>query len=98
MLTGAVGAVTAPPLAQGRYAPMAAPMPMGPAERRHAVDTLAVGSVALQTSRVAQGRAARPMVRQFADFEVEEQTTVAQVVNEMTGGLPPPPPRRAMRG
>ena len=94
MVLGAAGAaVAAPALAQGRYPGMApGGMAMGPAEQRHAIDTLAVGSVALQTSQMAQGRASRPLVRQFADFEVEEQTTVAQIINEMTGGLPPPPP------
>ena len=94
MLMGAFGAAAAPALAQRGYpAPMdRGMMPMGSAEQRHAVETLAVGSVALQTSQMAQGRAARPLVRQFADFEVEEQTTIAQIINEMTGGLPPPPP------
>ena len=67
-------------------------MPMGPAERQHAMDTLAVGSVALETSRLARSRARNPLVREFAELEVEEQTTVSQIINEMTGGLPPPPP------
>lgn len=66
-------------------------MPMGPAERRHHMDTLAVGSVALETSRTALSRAANPMVRQFAEFEVEEQTTVSQILNEMMPAPPPPP-------
>lgn len=66
-------------------------MPMGPAEQRHATDTLAVGSVALETSRMALNRAQRPMVRDFAGFEAEEQTTVAQIIREMSGMAPPPP-------
>jgi predicted outer membrane protein len=94
MLLGALGAAAAPALAQDRFgAPMG---PMGPAERRHAMDTLMVGNVALQTSELALSRAARPQVRQFAELEAEEQRTVAQIINEMTGGaMPPPPPSPA---
>lgn len=98
-LIGALGVAASPALSQA-YPPPGGPrgpggpgeMPMGPVERRHAAETLMVGAVALQTSRVAQTRAALPAVRQFAEFEAEEQTTVAQIINEMTGGLPPPPP------
>lgn len=90
MMLGAIGlgAGAAPALAQtgSRMA-----MPMGPAEQRHAMDTLAVGSVALETSRLALSRARGPMVRDFATLEAEEQTTVAQIIREMTGMAPPPP-------
>ncbi|HEU0043243.1 DUF4142 domain-containing protein [Sphingomonas sp.] len=97
MLLGAIGSAAVPALAQDRFgSPQGGMMPMGPAERRHAMDTLMVGSVALQTSQLAQGRAARPQVREFAQFEVEEQTTVAQIIGEMMGGaMPPPPPAPA---
>jgi putative membrane protein len=87
---GGIGVIAAPALAQDmdRRGGM---MPMGPAERRHGMDTLAVGSVALQTSQLAQSRARDPMVREFAGFEVEEQSTIARIINEMSGGMPPPP-------
>jgi predicted outer membrane protein len=97
MMMGAVGLTAAPVLAQSG-ARMGA-MPMGPAEQRHAMDTLMVGAVALESSRLAQSRARNPMVQEFARFETEEQTTVAQIINEMTGMAPPPPApndRRAM--
>src|ERR1700710_928476 len=89
-LVGGIGVIAAPALAQDmdRRGGM---MPMGPAERQHGMDTLAVGTVALETSRLAQTRARDPMVREFAGFEVEEQTTIARIINEMTGGMPPPP-------
>ena len=64
---------------------------MGPAERRHVTDTLAIGGVSLESSRLALSRARRPLVRQFADFEAEEATTVAQVLGEISGMGPPPP-------
>jgi predicted outer membrane protein len=90
MFAGAVGLAAAPALAQPGYAPGA--MPMGEPERRHAMETLLVGAVALETSRLALSRANRPLVRQFADFEAEESTTVAQIIGELTGMAPPPPP------
>ena len=93
LLMGAVGAAAAPALAQ--YRPGRPDMmPMGPAEQRHAMDTLAIGAVALETSRLARDRALRPAVRQFAQFEAEEQTAVAEIVREMMGNVAPPPPNR----
>lgn len=91
MLMGAIGGAAVPALAQDRYAPSGA-MPMGPTERRHAMDTLMVGNVALQTSQIALNRALRPQVREFARFEAEEQTGIAQIIGEMMGGAMPPPP------
>ena len=70
-------------------------MPMGDAERRHAMDTLRVGGLALRTSQMAQGKARGPRVREFADFEVAEQTTIAEIIREMSGMTPPPPDARA---
>lgn len=92
LLLGALGAAAAPVLAQDRFGPGPGDGRMGPAERRHAMDTLMVGSVALQTSQLAQSRALRPQVREFAGFEVEEQTGIAQIIGEMMGGAMPPPP------
>lgn len=101
MLLGTLGLAAAPAAGQGRRAREAMnTMQMGPAEQRHIRDTLQVGSVALETSRLAQSRAANPMVRQFATFEVEEQTGIAQVLNELMPMAPPPPPpadRQMMR-
>lgn len=99
LLIGGLGlAAAAPAAAQGRRMgqPMPGMMPMGPLEQRHVRDTLMVGSVALQTSRLAQSRAQNPQIRRFADFEVEEQTTVSEILNEMMR-MPPPPPAPADR-
>ena len=92
MMMGAVGLGAAPVLAQGVRGrqPMAGMMPMGPAEQRHVADTLAIGTVSLESSRLAQSRAARPMVRRFANFEAEEAAAVAQILREMSGMAPPP--------
>ena len=92
MLLGALGMTAAPALGQGmRMRQAMGAVEMGPAERRHHMDTAMVGNVALETSRMAQSRARAPMIRQFADFEVEEQTTIAQILNEMMPMTPPPP-------
>jgi predicted outer membrane protein len=92
MLAGALGLAAAPALAQPGYRrPAMGDMTMGPAEERHARDTLMIGTVALETSRIALTRAGRPLVRQFAEFEVEENTTLAQIIGEITGIGPPPP-------
>ena len=93
MLLGSLGLAAAPAVGQGRcMGQMMQMMQMGPAERRHHMDTMMVGAVALETSRLAQSRAADPMVRRFADFEVEEQTTISEILNEMMRMPPPPPP------
>lgn len=89
LVAGMVGLGATPVLAQGMRG-RGDMMPMGAAEQRHVMDTLAIGSVALESSRLAQSRAARPMVRQFANFEVEEQTGVATILREVSGMAPPP--------
>lgn len=68
---------------------------MGEAERRHAMDTLRVGSLALQSSEIAARKANRGPVKKFAGFEVDEQTTIAQIIKEATGMAPPPPDVKA---
>nr|WP_294554090.1 DUF4142 domain-containing protein [uncultured Rhodopila sp.] len=50
--------------------------------------TLKSGNFSKQISQLAVANATRPKVRQFAQFEVAEQTTVAQV---LTGEADPPP-------
>lgn len=91
ILFGALGLTAAPALAQyDGQRPRPGMMPLGPGEQRYAMDTLAIGSVALRSSQMAQGRARAPRVAEFANFEITEQTTVAQIMAEM--GLTPPPP------
>ena len=90
LLLGALAIGAAPALAQ---MPGMGRGDLGPAEQRHATDTLKVGGLALQSSQAAQGKARTPRVREFADFEVAEQTTIAQIIQEATGMAPPPPDR-----
>jgi putative membrane protein len=89
LLMGAVaaGAMPAMALAQGGA--------MGEAERDHVTNTLRVGGLALQSSQVALRKGSMTPVKDFATFEVEEQTTIAQIIREMTGMAPPPPDAKA---
>ena len=63
----------------------------GGPEQRHAMETLRVGSLALMTSQLAQTRAGTFRVTEFAGFEVNEQTTIAHIIQSATGMVPPPP-------
>jgi putative membrane protein len=56
---------------------------MSQADVQHLQQTLAAGTVALQTSEIALQKAQNPMVKQFAQFERDEQTTIAEVLRSM---------------
>jgi putative membrane protein len=52
-------------------------------EAEHAERTLAVGTVALETSEVAKSMAKDDWVKRFANYEVAEQTTIAGILKSM---------------
>jgi putative membrane protein len=56
---------------------------MGQAEMQHMQDTMRLGSEALETSRLALDKARNRDLRQFAQFEVNEQQTIAEVLRSM---------------
>ena len=56
---------------------------MGQAEMQHMQQTMQLGQMALETSRLAQQKAKNENLKQFAQFEVEEQTTLAQILQSM---------------
>jgi putative membrane protein len=64
-----------------------------PTESKQMLDTLATGTVALETSRIAMSKASNAAVKRFAQFEVAEQETIAMVLKGRgnLGGNPPPP-------
>jgi|tagenome__1003787_1003787.scaffolds.fasta_scaffold20187761_1 putative membrane protein len=49
---------------------------------QHKMQTLQIGSLALQTSQLALQRAKNARVREFAGFERNEQMTIAQVLTD----------------
>jgi putative membrane protein len=71
---GTAGVTNASPGAQGQ---------MGQAEQQWMQQTMMVGSVALQTSEIALQKAQDKHVKQFAQFERDEQTTIAEVLRSM---------------
>jgi putative membrane protein len=56
---------------------------LGPDEMQHIQQTLQLGMVALETSRIALQKARNDNLKQFAQFESDEQTTLAQVLHTM---------------
>ena len=69
---------------------------MGAPEQKHMMETMAAGSMSLAASRVAVKKARDEDVKQFAEFEVAEQETIADVLTSMkepskaSGKLNPP--------
>lgn len=65
--------------AQGYYL-----VPLAPPEAEEAAETGRVGLLSLRASRIAQARASSPGV------ETAEQTTLAQILTDVTGAPAPP--------
>jgi putative membrane protein len=55
-------------------------------EKEHVVQTLTVGSVALETARIAGDKAQNAWVKKFAQYEVAEQMTIAEILKSMGAG------------
>jgi putative membrane protein len=75
-------AIAAPTVARAKDAAM------GEAEKEHAMQTLAVGNVSLETAEMAEEKAQNARVKRFARYEVAEQTTIADILKSM-GASPP---------
>jgi putative membrane protein len=58
-------------------------MAMGEAEMKHMRDTMMAGMVALETSRIALEKARNDQVKQYAQFEKDEQEGIAEVLKSM---------------
>jgi putative membrane protein len=56
---------------------------MSQADLQHVEQTLRLGLVALETSRVGQQKAQNADLKRFAGFEIDEQTTLAEVLTSM---------------
>ena len=89
----AATAVAAPALAQqsnpnaampaGQAGASARAGQLGQAEMQHIQQTLQLGLVALETSKLAQQKAQNADLKQFAQFETAEQTTLSEVLHTM---------------
>jgi putative membrane protein len=60
---------------------------LGEAEERHIRETLELGTVSLETSRLAKERARDSWVKKFAEYETAEQETVAEVLRTLGARL-----------
>ena len=66
------------------------PAPRGPdARQKHTKDTMTVGSLSLALSRIAQTKANHPRLKQFVEFEIAEQETVADVLKALQTNATP---------
>jgi putative membrane protein len=57
--------------------------PMTQADMQHMQQTMQLGMVALETSRIAQQKVQNADLKRFATFEVQEQTTLSEVLHSM---------------
>ncbi len=83
-------------LAQNAATPAPVPAPAGSkapqlsaARQAHIKDTLAVGSLSLMLSRIAQPKVNTPRLKEFAGFEIAEQETVANILKAIQTGEAP---------
>jgi predicted outer membrane protein len=66
--------------------------PLSEAAKTHAEKTAQIGHASLQMANIALEKARRPKVREFAQFEHDEQTTVGAILKSMDPSLNPPNP------
>jgi putative membrane protein len=96
LLGGLAALVVAPALAQTSGSSPAMPsgssgtMPMNQtggqmsqADMQHMQQTLQLGMVALESSRLAMNKVRSDDLKRFANFEVQEQTTLSEVLHSM---------------
>jgi predicted outer membrane protein len=85
------GIAATPALAQTTTSPQ----PMGDAEQTHIRDTLHVGSMSLELSKLALAHASEAKVKEFANFETAEQETIGGILKPLLSGAPPVDPMQA---
>jgi putative membrane protein len=90
LLAAAATAAVGPALAQTN--PTNAMSAMSEAEKTHAMKTAMIGHASLLMAGIALDKARNAKVKEFAKFEHDEQTTVAEVLKSMDPSLSPPDP------
>ena len=76
-------------VAQAMNPPAPAPSAGTDAQQKHLRDTMAVGSLSLLLSRIAQPKVTHPLLKQFTQFEIAEQETVADVLKPIQTNAAP---------
>lgn len=110
LLTSMAVMAASPVLAQTNPAPAPASNPpdqsptnLSPAQQKHIKETVAVGSLALMLSRVALPKVNFARLKQFAEFEIAEQQTAADILKAIqtnaapNGSLPAPSDAEVMQ-
>ena len=69
--------------------PTPSPGGISEAQLKHINDTMAVGSLSLMLSRIALPKANNPLLKQFVEFEIAEQETVADVLKAIQKNVRP---------
>ena len=83
-------------VAQSTSPPAPAPSATTDARQKHMKETMAYGSLSLLLSRMAKPKVSHPLLKQFVDFEIAEQETVADVLKAIqtnaapSGSIPSP--------
>ncbi len=83
-------------VAQQLSSPAPAPSAMTDARQKHIKETMAYGSLSLLLSRAAKPKVTHPVLKQFVEFEIAEQETVADVLKAIqtnaapSGSIPSP--------
>ena len=73
-----------------------APSAVTDARQKHIKETMAYGSLSLLLSRMAKPKVTYPLLKQFVDFEIAEQETVADALKAIqtnakpSGSIPSP--------
>ena len=92
-----------PRLAQNKSSTSGSSSTQSAAKQKYIKDTLAVGSLSLILSRMALPKLNTAQLKQFAEFEIAEQETVADVLTALktnaapTGAIPTPSDAEAMQ-
>ena len=76
-------------IAQSTSPPAPAPSASTDTQQKHIRDTMAYGSLSLLLSRVAKSKVTHPMLKQFVDFEIAEQETVADALKAIQTNAAP---------
>lgn len=112
LLTSMAVMAASPVLAQTNASPAPSPASnepnrpqanLSPAQQKHMKDTLTVGSLSLMLSRVAQPKITFSPLKQFAEFEIAEQQTAADVLKAIqtnaapNGSVPAPSDSEVMQ-
>ena len=92
LLAALATVAAAPVLAQSSSSSSAAPM--GKAEADHAMRTAQAGHDSLMMANVGMEKARGAKVKEFAKFEHDEQTTIAEILKSMNPSMAMPEPER----